>query len=183
MIFSSIIFDLDGTLLDTLTDISESVNTVLAMNDFPMHPYERYKSFVGDGLQKLMIRSVPAGTAESVVHACCDKFVEIYSENWKKNCIPFEGITAMLSDLRAQGCKLAVLSNKPHAFTCRFVDQFFQKDLFEVVFGQRDGVDKKPHPAGALAIAAGMVPELAAALVSLGMALAFISLPLLYFFI
>jgi len=153
MLYSSIIFDLDGTLLDTLTDIAESVNTVLTMNNFPTCSRENYKTFIGDGLHNLLSRSVPDGTQESVIVDCCEKFVEIYSENWKKNCCPFEGINTMLADLSARHIKLAVLSNKPHAFTRLFVEEFFHEDMFEIVFGQREGVNKKPHPAGALAIA------------------------------
>lgn len=153
MLYSSIIFDLDGTLLDTLTDITESVNEVLVINDFPTCSRENYKSFIGDGLHNLISRSVPDGTKESIIGDCCKKFTEIYSENWKKNCCPFTGINTMLTDLSARQIKLAVLSNKPHAFTRLFVDEFFPEDMFEIVFGQREGVNKKPHPAGALAIA------------------------------
>ena len=153
MLYSSIIFDLDGTLLDTLQDIAESVNSVLTLSGFPPHPCERYKVFIGNGLYNLILRSVPAGTPESIIQKCCDTFEEIYSKNWKNNCCPYKGINTMLADLSGQGIKLAVLSNKPHAFTCLFVDQFFPKNIFEIVFGQRDDVKKKPDPAGALAIA------------------------------
>jgi len=153
MLYSSIIFDLDGTLLDTLTDIAESVNEVLTINDFPTCSRENYKTFIGDGLHNLIFRSVPDGTKESIILDCCKKFTEIYSESWKKNCCPFIGINTMLTDLSARQIKLAVLSNKPHAFTRLFVDEFFPEKMFEIVFGQREGVYKKPHPAGALAIA------------------------------
>lgn len=153
MIYSSIIFDLDGTLLDTLTDIAESVNEVLTIKNFPTCSRENYKTFIGDGLHNLILRSVPDGTKESIIADCCKKFTEIYSENWKKNCCPFLGINTMLTDLSARQIKMAVLSNKPHAFTRLFVEEFFPEDMFEIVFGQRDGVNKKPHPAGALAIA------------------------------
>jgi len=153
MSYSSIIFDLDGTLLDTLTDIAESVNRVLIMNDFSTCSRENYKTFIGDGLRNLILRSVPVGTSETVIADCCKKFTEIYSENWKKNCCPFAGINPMLADLSARQIKLAVLSNKPHAFTRLFVEEFFPRDMFKIVFGQREGVNKKPHPAGALAIA------------------------------
>lgn len=101
----------------------------------------------------LISRSVPAGTKEILIQNCCEIFAQIYSENWKKNCCPYKGIDIMLSNLSAKGIKLAVLSNKPHAFTCLFADHFFPKDTFEIVSGQRDGVNKKPDPAGALAIA------------------------------
>ena len=86
MLYSSIIFDLDGTLLDTLTDIAESVNEVLTINDFPTCSRKNYKTFIGDGLHNLILRSVPDGTKESIIEDCCKKFTEIYSENWKENC-------------------------------------------------------------------------------------------------
>jgi len=153
MFYSSIIFDLDGTLLDTLTDIAESINTVLTMNNFPNQTRENYKTFLGNGLYNLISRCVPTGTEKTVVQSCCETFTKIYSENWKKNSCPYKGINTMLSCLSAKEFKLAVLSNKPHDFTCLFVDQFFPHDTFKIVFGQKDRMHKKPHPDGAIAIA------------------------------
>lgn len=153
MTYLSIIFDLDGTLLDTLDNIVESVNMVLTSHGFPPHRNEDYKKHFGNGLHNLISQSVPKATGKSVIRDCCGEFVEIYSKNWKENCCPYKGINTMLTDLSDQGIKLAVLSNKPHAFTCMFVDEFFDKEIFQLVFGQRDEVEKKPHPAGALNIA------------------------------
>jgi len=153
MSYSTIIFDLDGTLLNTLEDIVESLNLVLIRHGFSTHSSETYKNFLGNGLHNLMSRSVPENTTGSVIIDCCEEFTEIYSKNWMKNSCPYKGISTMLTRLLDGGIKLAVLSNKPHAFTCLFVDEFFPKGVFSAVFGQRDSVKKKPHPEGALAIA------------------------------
>jgi phosphoglycolate phosphatase len=150
----SIIFDLDGTLLDTLADLAETCNKVLAEHRFPVHPEDAYRHFVGDGLWVLMERIIPEGTERSVVETCCTMFIESYARNWKKNSCPYDGIPEMLTALQKKGIELAVLSNKPHIFTQLFVDEFFPKGLFSFVYGQREGVPKKPDPTVALEIAA-----------------------------
>ena len=154
MPYSSIIFDLDGTLLDTLPDLAETCNEVLEYHHFPMHPTTAYKYFIGDGLQMLIKRIVPVGTEELVIQQCCTLFSEKYSRNWQRNSCPYEGINDMLSALKKHGVNLAVLSNKPHEFTKLFVDEFFPCGLFQIVYGQRDGVPKKPDPTVALDIVA-----------------------------
>lgn len=149
----SIIFDLDGTLLDTLVDLAETCNEVLADNHFPVHPMADYKKFIGDGLHILMNRITPVGTEEVVLQQCCKLFTERYSQNWKRNSCPYEGISDMLSALKLYGVKLAVLSNKPHEFTKLFVDYYFPCELFSFVYGQREGFPKKPDPTVALDLA------------------------------
>ncbi|MGB3211962.1 MAG: HAD family hydrolase [Desulforhopalus sp.] len=152
MTYSSVIFDLDGTLLDTLADIASTCNDVLAYHNYPPHPTIAYKTFVGDGLQSLIRKITPVDTEESVIHQCCSIFIEQYSRNWLRNTCPYEGIGDMVSALKKHGIKLAVLSNKPHEFTEKFVEQFFPRGLFTLVYGQRDGFPKKPDPTVALEI-------------------------------
>jgi phosphoglycolate phosphatase len=157
----SVIFDLDGTLLDTLADLAETCNEVLVSHHFPTHSAVKYKKFVGDGLQMLMKRITPIGTEDSIIQQCCISFTRRYSRTWKRNSCPYEGINDMLSALKRQGVMLAVLSNKPHEFTKLFVDEFFPHEQFSIVYGQRDGFPKKPDPTVALEIASrfGVRPQ------------------------
>ncbi|TKB27353.1 HAD family hydrolase [Desulfopila sp. IMCC35006] len=161
MSFLSIIFDLDGTLLDTIVDLAETCNEVLALQHFPTHPTPAYKTFVGDGLQSLIRRITPVGTDDIILRQCSTLFAERYARNWKRNSCPYDGISDMLSALNKHGVQLAILSNKPHEFTKLFVDEFFPHGLFSIVYGQREGVPKKPDPTVALEIAErfGSLPQ------------------------
>lgn len=149
----SIIFDLDGTLLDTLTDIAETANVVLASRGFPTHCTDDYKHYIGNGLTILVERMVPQGTEEYIRKEFKKMFSELYSENWKNNCRQYDGIGDLLSSLQDKSVGMSVLSNKPHVFTTMFVDRYFPKGLFSCVYGQREGVAIKPDPTVALAIA------------------------------
>lgn len=160
MSYSSIIFDLDGTLLDTLQDIATTSNAVLAGYGYPLHAKEEYRHFVGDGLTTLMTRITPEGTGKPIIDECCARFIRLYAKNWKRNCAPYDGVVEMLRVLREKSFHLAVLSNKPHSFAAIFVDEFFPGNIFSQVYGERDGFAKKPDPGVALAIAEqlGSVP-------------------------
>jgi phosphoglycolate phosphatase len=151
--YLSVIFDLDGTLLDTLKDIAETANTVLAEHGFPVHSPNDFKNYVGDGLLVLMQRIVPTNTPKYLVESCCRRFLELYSNTWQNNCQPYEGIIEMLDGLSSRGVSMAVLSNKPHAFTKLFIARYFPEQPFIAVYGQRQGIPKKPDPTVALAIA------------------------------
>jgi phosphoglycolate phosphatase len=153
MIRLSIIFDLDGTLLDTLSGIAETANAVLVRHGFPVHPEEDYKSFVGDGLSVLIERITPHGAGESILMNCGRMFLELYAKNWDRTCRPYDGIEEMLTAIQKLGIGMAVLSNKPHAFTKLFVERFFPPHTFSQVYGQREGFAKKPDPGVALKIA------------------------------
>ena len=154
MKFKAVIFDLDGTLLDTLADLADAMNAVLAGNRLPTHPVDAYRYFVGDGMATLIRRIVPPSLTEDQVARCLADFSQTYAARWQRNSCPYPGIHAMLSGLQNAGLKLAVLSNKPDAFTREFIRFFFPEQRFDAVFGQRSGVEKKPSPAGALEIAA-----------------------------
>lgn len=148
-----IVFDLDGTLLNTLEDLADACNGMLMECGYPSHPVDAYKYFVGDGLRVLVDRITPEGLSKDDLDHCCNLFNDIYSRCWHNKTTQYEGIHEMLSKLQKNGMQLAVLSNKPHHFTTVCVDRFFPEHRFDVVFGQREGVNKKPDPAGALEIA------------------------------
>ncbi len=157
MTCKGLIFDLDGTLLDTLEDLAEAANSTLDYYGFSPHPVDAYRYFVGEGLRTLMQRIVPGGAAtEEQLRQYMKKFAEIYNLTWNRKTAPYNGIVEMLSELTAAGLPLAVLSNKPHEFTVLCVETFFLKQHFRYVFGQRDFVAKKPDPAGAVDIAEKM---------------------------
>lgn len=153
MSHSSIIFDLDGTLLDTLDGIAETANRVLARLQMDQHPRDVYRRYVGDGLHTLMLRSCPDGTDDKTIEYCCTLFSEIYARDWKKKCRPYDGIEEVLLTLKKLHIPLAVLSNKPHKFTKLFAEEFLPHNCFISVYGQREGFSKKPDPAVALKIA------------------------------
>ncbi|MBI5844202.1 MAG: HAD family hydrolase [Deltaproteobacteria bacterium] len=152
--FKAAVFDLDGTLLDTLDDLTDSVNTVLAMRGFPGRTREEMRYFVGDGIVMLVRRVLPEGAKdEKTVEECVALLREIYGKTWNAKTKPYEGIVEMLSELDRAGLMLAVLSNKPDANTKETVKFFFPGIPFKMILGERLGVPKKPDPAGAVEIA------------------------------
>lgn len=152
-----VIFDLDGTLLDTLEDLVNAANATLDRFGFPGHSSAAYRYFVGDGLMTLMERILPdKNRSEAEIVACMDTFLQIYGQSWDLLSKPYTGVLEMLQQLQQAGVKLGILSNKPHAFTRLCVDRFFAADTFDFVYGQRQGIAKKPDPVGALEIAALM---------------------------
>lgn len=149
-----VIFDLDGTLLDTLEDLADAANATLAHFGFPGHSPAAYRYFVGEGLTTLITRIIPEeNRSPQEIAACMEIFMQLYSRSWDLKSRPYAGIIEMLQQLRQAGLQLGVLSNKPHAFTQLCVQRFFDADVFDFVFGQREGVPRKPDPAGAMEIA------------------------------
>ncbi len=154
MTYKAVLFDLDGTLLDTIEDIGDATNRILEQNGFPVHSMDTYSRFVGDGARNLIIRVLPEDKrVDTIIHPCLDAFLEDYGRNWNVKTAPYDGIPELLDTLTAHKLKMAVLSNKPHEHTKQCMEGFLSDWNFEVVFGQRDGVPRKPDPAGALEIA------------------------------
>lgn len=154
MKFQAAVFDLDGTLLNSLEDLADCMNLALTSQGFPAHPVAAYKFFVGDGMDILAQRVLPAAAAnEERIQECVQRMRSNYETRWKAKSRAYDGIPELLDGLAARGVTLTVLSNKPDDFTKLIVRELFGKWNWAIVFGSRPGVAKKPDPAGALEIA------------------------------
>lgn len=158
-----IVFDLDGTLADTIVDLAGSVNSVLERRGFPTHPVDSFRLMVGDGFAKLISRALPKKEAEdnAVFASVLSEARKAYADGFLSNTGPFEGIPSLLGELDARGLSLAVLSNKPQELTEAMVKALFPTIDFVATFGDRPGVPRKPDPTAALDLAgqAGIPPE------------------------
>ncbi len=143
-----IIFDLDGTLLDTIDDLATSTNHALARYGYPTHPLNAYRLFVGNGITKLMERALPENARQPEnIDRLRAEFIEYYRAHKTDLSRPYPGIPDLLHALRAEGIRLAVASNKYHQGTVELVRHFFDNSLFSVVLGQRENIPVKPDPA------------------------------------
>ena len=142
------IFDLDGTLLNTIGDLATACDHMLALRGLPQHTYEEYCSFVGNGIMRLVERALPEElrTAEYVVEARKD-FVDFYIEHIDHKTEPYEGMVELLGDLQRDGARLAVASNKFQAGTEKLIRKFFPTIDFVEICGNREGVPLKPDTA------------------------------------
>jgi phosphoglycolate phosphatase len=154
---AGVLFDLDGTLLDTLEDLADSTNRCLARLGLPPHPPADYRYFVGDGLGNLALRVLPAERRDAAtVEALKELFNRDYGGHWADKTRLYDGIGGLLDGLSARGRPMAILSNKPHAFTVEMVKHFLGAWSFAAVYGARDSHPRKPDPAAALQISAEM---------------------------
>ncbi len=141
-----VIFDLDGTIADTIEDLADSADHALEENGFPPHTLAEYKRFVGNGVKKLIERAVPNGTGEEETKRIFDSFSLIYQNDCLNKTRPYDGICELIEELRADGIKCAVASNKPDEFSKRIVSHLFKENSFDIVIGKRDGIPPKPDP-------------------------------------
>lgn len=148
----AVLFDLDGTLADTLADLAHATNWALAQIGCPAHPVESYRYMVGDGARQLCSRALPADKQDLL-----DEAVRLERERYNEHCFEqtrlYDGIPELISALTERRCKLAVLSNKPDDFTKRTIAHYFQPSPFAIVRGQLPNVPLKPDPTAAQQIA------------------------------
>ena len=153
----AVLFDLDGTLLDTLSDIAACVNVIRVELEMPPHPRDAYRNFVGDGLTELLARAFPARALRGPgLKLRARRFEELYAEHSMDQTRPYPGVARMLAGVVRRGLPMAVVSNKPQRFTEECVAGLLPRWRFDVVLGARSGSPMKPDPAGPLAAARAM---------------------------
>ncbi|XXF78741.1 HAD family hydrolase [Myxococcaceae bacterium GXIMD 01537] len=166
MFVRAALFDLDGTLLDSLADIGTSMNHALAAQGLPTHPLPAYRHFVGEGVRVLVHKAAAPEAREDVHEALLARYRAYYDAHLLDFTRPFPGLHSVLEGLAADGVRLGVLSNKSDGFTRRLVAHFFPGVPFGAVYGERPGVPRKPDPTAALGLAAELgVPAEACAFV------------------
>lgn len=147
MKFKTAVFDLDGTLIDTLEDLKNSVNYALSKYNYPQRTYEEIKSFVGNGVARLVYLSAPDCADDTIKEDLLSIFKKHYVDNSAVYTAPYDGIKELLAELRSAGVKTAVVTNKMQEAAQDLVNRFFGSDI-DIVIGQVDGLAQKPQPDG-----------------------------------
>ena len=151
------IFDLDGTLVDSLADLATAVNRMLDDNGYPRVSIDMFPVHIGDGMKKLVERALPADKRDPEnIERCAAEYLAHYERCWHDETRVYDGMVEAVSALRARGVRLGVISNKPHRFTVLCSEFFFPAGSFEIILGQREGTPRKPDPAGGVEIAQRM---------------------------
>ena len=148
MNYKAAVFDLDGTLVNSLDDLADSANATLRAHSFPMHEVEAYRYFVGDGTRKLMERILPqerAADTDFVEHFMSD-YKDCYARNLLQKTKPYDGIMEMLEELRRRGIPMAVCTNKHQSAAETIVEALFPHDTFWEIIGDQEGLPRKPDP-------------------------------------
>ncbi|MBU5489882.1 HAD family hydrolase [Butyricicoccus intestinisimiae] len=141
----AVIFDLDGTLLNTLGDLRAATNHALEVRGLPPHSMEEIRQFIGNGIRLLICRAMPEGTPEAEIDAVLDDFKAYYAAHIHDRTVPYDGIPQLLTALRKRGIQVAVLSNKIDSASQQLIEYFFPGKT-DVVFGEHVGVPRKPDP-------------------------------------
>lgn len=143
--YKLIIFDLDGTLLNTIADLGEACNYALGKRGWPLHNLEAYRQMVGNGIRNLLGKASPAVSEEEITDLWKD-FTDYYNSHCTDLTVPYKGIPELLQMLKERGIKLAVCSNKYQKAVDKIIDYFFP-ETFVSVYGEREGIPRKPSPA------------------------------------
>lgn len=162
MKFEAVIFDLDGTLIDTLEDISDAMNMVLENHAYSSHTYQQYKFFIGKGIKKLVEQALPSNQrTEKVIEACFSEMMQVYQQNCLNKTKMYEGIKEVLRELKEKDMPMAVFSNKNHELTLPIVNDLIGQDIFKIILGAQSSFPTKPSPDGAILISKelGIAPE------------------------
>jgi phosphoglycolate phosphatase len=159
--FKAVIFDLDGTLVNSLQDIADSMNIVLKSYNFPTHSYKEHQSFIGSGIRSLVSKSLPeTHNNEKQIDSCFNAMIEVYRDHCTHKTKPYDGIIELLDNLKSRDIKISVLSNKADEFTKKITHALFP-NYFDPVIGLSIEAHKKPNPFGAVEISKtlGLKPE------------------------
>ena len=153
----ALIFDLDGTLVDSLADLATAVNRMLDDNGYPRVSIDMFPQHIGDGMNKLVERALPGDKRDPEnVERCAAEYLAHYEKCWHDDTRAYDGMAETIAALRSRGARLGVISNKPHRFTVLCSEHFFPAGSFEVILGQREGTPRKPDPAAGLEMAQRM---------------------------
>lgn len=150
MTHTAVIFDLDGTLIDSLEDLADSANEALAKYGLNVHPVDAYKKFIGNGMRQLVKNASPKNTDESLIDAIFQALRSIYNKNYINKTRPYDNVHNMLENLKELGIMMAVCSNKPDSLTNEIIEKIIGKEYFGVIFGEREGIPRKPDPTSLL---------------------------------
>ena len=145
MKYKYVIFDLDGTILDTLDDLADAANAALASQGYPQRTRDEVRMFVGNGIRKLIERATPDGVTEEEIVRTHEAFTAYYSAHCKDKTKPYDGIPELVAALKDKGIRSAVVSNKADYAVKKLCEEYFG-DLFEISIGEREGIRKKPAP-------------------------------------
>lgn len=138
------IFDLDGTLVNSLVDLAMATNEVLRIHQLPTHDISAYNQFVGNGVKKLIERALPQDRLD-LMEECLNEFYQIYDEHCLDHTIPYQGIKELIQLLKEENMQLSVVTNKPHYLAVKIVENLFP-NTFTTILGQQDLYPTKPHP-------------------------------------
>jgi len=155
--YEAVVFDLDGTLIDSLHDIADSMNRVLTANGFPIHPYESYRTFVGKGLLNLVEMALPNFVTDEVtVRNVHGELISDYKHHFVEKTILYPGIATLLDTLSEKNIGMAILSNKADIITQRIAGELLRSWPFALIIGTGDAIPRKPDPTGAFLCASSL---------------------------